>query len=181
MATNYTSLIQQALTTYGNNTYQLLTQLKQIHQTAIAAGDDIVYPGNQEIVLSINNSCSSVLPLPLPDNIDFNGCTFKVTNTINNTTDPIFLFAIGENILQNLPTISIDNDDLHLDAYIDDPSNPVSPTPKLLIVRDDNLWTIRTVNNTNINYYRYDLLFLAGNIIQNDPITTYNNSSSNPT
>ena len=26
MATNYTSLIQQALTTYGNNTYQLLTQ-----------------------------------------------------------------------------------------------------------------------------------------------------------
>jgi hypothetical protein len=181
MATNsYTQSIQTALTTYGNNTYQLLNQLNQIHQAAKTAGDEIIYPSNQEITLNIDNTCLGLIPLPLPENIDFNGCTFRVTNTASDPNNTLFLFAIGENDYTHLPSISIANEDLHLNAYINDPSNPTSPTPKLIIVHDDNLWTRRTVNNTNIDYYRFDLLFLAGNIIQNNPIFTYETLFPNP-
>lgn len=176
-ANTYTQSIQDALEDYGSITLQLLTQLRSIHQAAIGSGEALIYPSNQDITLNIDSTCLGMLPLPLPENTNFNGCTFKVTNTAYQNS-PLFLFATGND--QDLHEITIDKSNLHLNAYINSQTEPVNSTPKLIIVEDINKWTVRNLNNTPIDFFRQDLLFLAGNIIQNNPISPYNNNSSNP-
>lgn len=49
---------------------------------------------------------------------------------------------------------------------------------KLLVVEDENIWTQRT--SPPDSRYRKDMLLVDNGVIQNDPISTYNNSSSSP-
>ena len=169
MATNYKSLLQQAITQYANDGIGLYNKLKEIHNSARQANENITYPYGETFNITIQNNQD---PIPLSPNTDFNYCKFVVKNT----SKIINLFSLAADE-DDVHSVTIDKSLLRKDAIIYGSNQEMSITPKLLIVEDQNEWTYR---NDSDPFIRKDVLFVTGNQIQNDPIATYNNSASSP-
>lgn len=175
MPTNYTSMIQNAITQYANDGVELYNALQTIHGLARTAGDSVTYPSGATLNITIPSSASSILLSP---NTDFNNCEFRVTNTTNTKVD---LFSLEpDNTI--LPTVTIVKSLLRKNAMVYGSNSELSITPKLIIVKDQTPWTYRTEGgNTPVSVERKDVLYVTGNMVQNDPISTYDNNDSSPT
>ena len=181
MPTNYTSMIQNAITQYANDGVGLYKAIRNIHIQAKAAGDSIDYPGGSTLNITVClDDFGNAQEIPLSDNVNFRGCTFYVTN---NTGKEFNLFSLKQNSDPN--TVTLNKEQLRRNATVYGSNNELDSTPKLIIVEDQAQWTTRTEydeNNVLVTtpFYRKDVLYVVGNIVQNNPITTYNNSQSSP-
>jgi hypothetical protein len=172
-ANNYTAELSHALATCTSRT-DLLNRISAIHQMAYENGDKVVYPSKKIFNISIPTNFK---PIKLTDNTDFNGCTFVVENKQEKTV----LFELSA---ANSPkAVRIEKSQLKAGAVIKLGSN----SPKLLTVKDENLWTTRydfdsqgEISGVKGKYYRKDILFIADSVVTNDPIATYDNNDSNP-
>lgn len=171
---DYTEALRKALTSSVSRT-DLLDKIRSIHEKAYANGDPIVYPKGKKFRIEIPHDFK---PIKLTANTDFNGCTFSVRNTYAK----VFLFEMKPNTAPQ--AISIDKQQLTSGMKIETKGK----SPKLLIVKDNNLWTLRydfdnqgDITNIKQECFRRDLFFVENNIIKNNPISTYDNDASAPT
>lgn len=171
--TDYTAALSHALTTCTSRT-DLLNKIAAIHRSAYEKGDDVVYPQNLTFNIAIPQNFQ---PIKLTTNTDFNGCTFVVENKQEKT----FLFELSA---KNSPkAVRLKKKLLKAGAII-----KLGKTgPKLLTVKDENLWTTRydfgsqgEIAGVKGKYYRKDIFFIADSIVMNNPIVTYDNNASNP-
>lgn len=170
---NYTSDLLHALTSSRSGA-ELLNSIRIIHEKAYERGDAVKYPKNMTFRIEIPQDFQSI---QLSDNTNFNGCTFIVENTSKN----VFLFELSNrNPLHN---ISLYKQQLHAGISL-----PIADkTPKMLIVKDNHLWTTRydfdqkgEISNIKQQCYRNDLFFVDKCFITNDPIASYNTPASEP-
>lgn len=181
MPTNYTSLIQNAITQYANDGVGLYNAIKSIHTQARAAGDSVIYPGGKTLNITVClNNFGNPQEIPLSDNTHFSGCIFNVTN---NTGKEFNLFSLRPNSTPN--PVTLNKEQLRRNATVYGSNNELDSIPKLIIVEDQAQWTTRTEydeNNVLVTtpFYRKDILYVVGNIVQNNPIASYNSSQSSP-
>ncbi len=124
------------------STYDLLYSL---HTTAISMGVNVNYKDVRRINIEIPSVFNSI---PLSNTTDFNNCEFHIRN---NSKD-CYLFARGD----ERPLITLDIDPILLKG-VDYSSVPELNNGKfILIVKDNNLWSKRILNQGDLNIYRYD-------------------------
>jgi ribosomal protein L21E len=170
---DYASELHEALTT-SSSPEDLLKKIKIIHQKAYVRRDSIVYPPGDTFHISIPLYHE---PIKLTDHTDFNGCTF----IIKNNQKDVFLFEIGTD--SQLKDIIIQNEQLKAGKVI----SAGGGGDKLLIVKDNNLWTTRYDYNSQGEIskikqlcYRKDIFFVKDYIIMNNPISSYDRDTSSP-
>lgn len=193
-----TDSISKAVKAYPSNSPDLYKALYHIHLLAQKKNTPITYPdyvsgnSNKTIELTITGKEE---PLPLSEQTDFNGWTFKIT-TDETAKNESTLFRMSRNSLGINNTISktmIDKGDFRNVEELKDGL-------RILIIHDTTPWTYR--HDTPETYfpngkpgtpwqdwdytdqrkkYRDDILFIKDGIAQNKPIAPYNTSASSPT
>lgn len=148
------------------STYDLLYSL---HTTAISMGVNVNYKDVRRINIEIPSVFNSI---PLSNTTDFNNCEFHIRN---NSKD-CYLFARGD----ERPLITLDIDPILLKG-VDYSSVPELNNGKfILIVKDDNLWSKRILNQGDLNIYRYDVIIIQDGFARNIPIQPYDTIDSDP-
>lgn len=148
------------------STYDLLYSL---HTTAISMGVNVNYKDVRRINIEIPSVFNSI---PLSNTTDFNNCEFHIRN---NSKD-CYLFARGD----ERPLITLDIDPILLKG-VDYSSVPELNNGKfILIVKDDNLWSKRILNQGNLDIYRYDVIIIQDGFARNIPIQPYDTIDSDP-
>ena len=169
-------MLSQALIDYAGNKTGLFNRLVEIHNIAYNAGDDVVYPANQvfNIEVTLINS-DNAKTIKLTPNTNFNGCTFNVKN-VTGVTATLFTLSTPNS---QVHSVTITKNLLTYGAYVTGSGGEMDSHTKLLVVKDQNLWTTRT-EGEDPYFYRRDILLVVNNIVQNNPISTYNNAASSP-
>jgi len=170
---DYTSELRQALLD-SRSGIELIQNIRMIHQKAYEKGEPIVYPRKKSFKIVIPEDFQ---PIQLTDKTDFNGCTFIVENTCKT----VFLFELSNR--DHLHPIVLEKEQLQANKSL-----PIlEGSPKLLIVKDNQLWTKRydydnqgEITNLKQECYRYDLLFVNRHIVSNNPIASYQTSAPIP-
>lgn len=148
------------------STYDLLYSL---HTTAISMGVNVNYKDVRRINIEIPSVFNSI---PLSNTTDFNNCEFHIRN---NSKD-CYLFARGD----ERPLITLDIDPILLKG-VDYSSVPELNNGKfILIVKDNNLWSKRILNQGDLNIYRYDVIIIQDGFARNIPIQPYDTIDSDP-
>ena len=170
---DYTSELRQALSDSRSGT-ELIQKIKTIHQKAYEKGETVVYPRKKTFKIVIPKDFHSI---QLTDNTDFNGCTFIVENT----SKTVFLFELSNR--DHPHPIVLEKEQLQANKSIP----TLEESPKLLIVKDNHLWTKRydydsqgEISNIKQECHRYDLLFVNKHVVSNNPIASYQTSASLP-
>ncbi len=143
----------------GTNNYNYI---RQKHVEAFNNNTNVVYPSNTTIYITISNNYF-MIPLGKVEN-DFNNCTFIVTNQKHE----LALFKFVNNNTPTIPNITKAN--IKKDTVLSNSDTGV------MIVKDLTTWTTRGTTPTD----RYDAIYVKDGVLQNDPISTYNNTASNP-
>ena len=194
-AQTITDSLSSAISQYSPNSAALYQALHFIHTTAKSNNVPILYPdsvsGNpkKQIQLTMNSQTS---PIPLPEQTDFNGWTFKVINVKANE-EPLFRMYKTLTTVSGVTKAMIDSGNFSSITEL-------SSGNKMLVVHDSAFWTYR--NDTPDTYfpggvpgtpwqdwtytddkkkYRDDVLLIKDGIAQNHTIAPYNTAASSPT
>ena len=170
---DYTTLLANAIDNSNLSGLQRYGSIEYVHNLARMNEDNVIYPENRVVKITVPNSSGEILLSPYTD---FNGCIFEVEACIGAS---INLFAFDPQVSPT--SVTVNKNLLCKDSYVYGANNELDSSPKLLIIEDQTVWTLRGSDpSTADEIKRRDILYVRDNIVQNDPIATYNNSESNP-
>jgi len=154
----------------GKSGLQLYFLLKGYHEEAAKQGARLTYPKRLTLALDIPEGATT---LPLSEQTDFNGCRLVVLNT---TVQDFFLFSLA-NEKGTKPT-KLSHNDVNTGYFGD--VNGLREGLKLLVLKDQRVWTDIAPEEGGRHFYRQDVLLVKNGKALNTPILPYDNSTSEP-
>lgn len=158
----------------ANNEIGEFKKLKRYIKDCYNNNIEPCFSGINKITLEYDNEPIEVLEGKV---LDFNNITIECKNNnytgffIKTVVSP-FIDITDEEVKSNLKT-ELENSTTLNDTFIQDGKNYI------ICIKDENAWSKRI--NYNFTHYREDIILISNKLIENKPISTYNNDYSNPT